>query len=137
MEFSIKPKVNRVTFYWAVPFLILSFPFLYGNPFNFEPSTFVGIVFILTVGFISILFMSLFKPWLMTVSIKKNIIRQVTDFGGEIKINILKINFNMTYHDDSGLNIAPESGESLFLSSLLFSDEDLYKLVAYINKLNS
>ena len=77
-------------------------------------------------------FMSLFKPWMLSVNVSDNIISQVTEFGGEIVIDINLLDFELSVYDDLGLELITTEGNTLLLHSHLFKESDLLRLVEYI-----
>ena len=77
-------------------------------------------------------FMSLFKPWMLSVNVSDNIISQVTEFGGEIVIDINLLDFELSVYDDLGLELITTEGNTLLLDSHLFKESDLLRLVEYI-----
>lgn len=76
--------------------------------------------------------MSLFKPWMLSLNADENIIRQATDFGGEIVIDIHQLDKGLSVYDEEGLKLVTTQGAILLLENHLFKKSDLLKLIAYI-----
>ena len=136
MKFHIRPQVHKITFYWIVPYILFQFVYLYINPFGHDDSVIMGISFLTIIGVILMAFMSLFKPWMLSVNVSNNIISQITEFGGEIVIDINLLDFEQSVYDDFGLELTTTEGSTLLLHSHLFKESDLLGLVDYIHLIN-
>jgi hypothetical protein len=102
------------------------------NPFGHDISVIKGISFLAIMGVILMAFMSLFKPWMLSVNIADNKISQITEFGGEIVIDINFLDFDISTYDSLGLKLVTTEGNTLMLHSHLFKESDLLRLVEYI-----
>ena len=112
--------------------MIFQFVYLYMNPFGHDISVIKGISFLAIMGVILMAFMSLFKPWMLSVNIVDNKISQVTEFGGEIVIDINLLDFDLSTYDHLGLKLVTTEGNTLMLHDHLFKKSDLLRLVEYI-----
>lgn len=132
MKFHIRPQVHRITFYWIVPYVIFQCVYLYVNPFNHDLDFIIGISFLVIIAVILMALMSLFKPWMLSVHVSDNVISQVTEFGGEVVIDINLLDYELSVYDEVGLMLVTTEGARLQLERSLFKESDLSKLVEYI-----
>ena len=132
MKFQIRPQLNKITFYSIAPYIIFQFTYLYINPFNHDENFINAIYFLAIIGVVLMAFMSLFKPWMLSLNADENIIRQATDFGGEIVIDIHQLDKGLSVYDEEGLKLVTTQGAILLLENHLFKKSDLLKLIAYI-----
>jgi hypothetical protein len=102
------------------------------NPFGHDISVIKGISFLALMGVILMAFMSLFKPWMLSVNVSDNIISQITEFGGEVVIDINLLDFELSVYDDLGLKLITTEGNTLLLHGHLFKESDLLRIVEYI-----
>ena len=131
-QFSIRPKLNRVTFYTVVPYMTFYLAFnVFGNK-ELTSGSFAGYMFLLCVILLVLFIKSLLTPWLSQISINGHIISKVTNAGGIIKIDLRDLNVNECKSGKFGMIIVPNSGEPLLINGNLFSIEDLNKLYHHI-----
>ncbi len=137
LNFNIRPQLHKVTFYWIVPFAIFKGVYLYINPFGHTEEYVFGLFLLITLCIILMAIISLFKPWMMSVHVNGNLISQVTEFGGEIIIDIERLDYDLSVYDDNGLSLITVDGSRLDLASKLFKESDLNKLIEYIQQTNN
>lgn len=112
--------------------MIFQCVYLYVNPFNHDLDFIIGISFLVIIAVILMALMSLFKPWMLSVHVSDNVISQVTEFGGEVVIDINLLDYELSVYDEVGLMLVTTEGARLQLERSLFKESDLSKLVEYI-----
>lgn len=125
----VTPKVHRVTFYTCVPYLIF-FTALHiiGKP----DSEAFGYFVILCFATVFLLLKALVTPWLMPTIVKPNSISSITQYGGEIVIELDELALEYCYTGVDGLHIQSNTGQTLHLNNTLYAAKDLEKILQRI-----
>ncbi|MCL1036639.1 hypothetical protein L2750_05665 [Shewanella submarina] len=133
-QLIIKPRVNRVAFYTAVPclifFLVLN---IYYQP-ELSGGELTGLMFLLCIIMATLFLKALLAPWLAKITFTEKHVFEVTRFGGVKQIDYEDICVEECFMDKRGLYLSSSCGEPIFIPSKLFSKEDIEQAYRHLTK---